>query len=300
MTFPQNLVAVVTGGSRGIGLATASALLERGATAAEALEIVKRGDAQREQRQVGIIDAAGNVATFTGVDCFPWAGGRTGKGYAVQGNILVGKETVDAMALAFESTAGELEERLLAALVAGGNAGGDRRGEQSAALLVVRKRAGYDGQDNFVDISIYDHATPLAELDRLYRLNKLHFTRTRPENLVPVTPAVARELQSIWTERGFYSGPLDGVVDAEFQRLLVDYMGWENYDLRIAEVQAVDLAKGETLRIDREVLDDILEPVLLTCRNEGDRARSHAGRSGGSPQRGRTTGDEVDLVLRVW
>jgi uncharacterized Ntn-hydrolase superfamily protein len=161
------------------------------------------------------------------------------------------------MARAFESTRGELAERLLAALVAGGRAGGDRRGEQSAALLVVRAGAGYDGQDNFVDLSVYDHPTPIAEVARLYELNRLHFRASRPEDLVPVTPEIARELQSIWRERGFWPHPVDGVVDARFQRTLVDYMGWENYDTRIAPVEAVDLARGETLVVDREVLEDI-------------------------------------------
>jgi uncharacterized Ntn-hydrolase superfamily protein len=175
----------------------------------------------------------------------------------VQGNILVSKETVEAMARAYETTSGPLADRLVAALVAGGKAGGDQRGEQSAALLVVRAGAGYDGQDNYIDISVYDHATPIAELERLYRLNSLHFTQSRPENMIPVTADVARELQEIWQKRGFYDGPLDGVVDTTFQQLLVDFMGWENYDLRIAPVQQVNVTAGEPLRIDREVLEDI-------------------------------------------
>jgi uncharacterized Ntn-hydrolase superfamily protein len=248
-------------------------LLARGATAEEALRIILRRDEGREQRQVGIVDAKGNAATWTGKECFAWAGGRVGssgaslaagpgtvvagRGYSAQGNILVSGETVDAMARTFESAPGELAERLLAALVAGGKAGGDQRGEQSAALLVVRAGAGYDGQDNFIDISVYDHATPIAELVRLYQLSRLHFSGSRPENMIPVTAEVARELQEIWQKRGFYDGPIDGVVDAGFQGLLVDFMGWENYDVRIAAVQSVDLAKGETLRLDREVLDDI-------------------------------------------
>ncbi len=249
-------------------------LMARGASAEEALRIVLRKDAGREQRQVGMVDARGNAATWTGKECFAWAGGRVGRegggvaeaapgevvsghGYTAQGNILVSRATVEAMARTFESTPGELADRLLAALLAGGKAGGDQRGEESAALLVVRAGAGYDGQDNFVDISIYDHPTPLAELERLFRLNRLYFTRSRPENMIPVTAEVARELQSIWRERGFYDGPVDGVIDARFQKILVDFMGWENYDVRIPEVQGVDLSKGETLRIDREVLADI-------------------------------------------
>lgn len=249
-------------------------LMAAGATAEEALRIVLRGDEGRALRQVGLVDARGNAASWTGEQCFAWAGGRvgqaagpaaaagpgvvvTGQGYTAQGNILVSAETVEAMAAAFEAAEGALADRLLAALVAGGQAGGDQRGEQSAALLVVRAGAGYDGQDNFVDISVYDHPTPIAELVRLYRLNNLYFTQSRPENLIPITPDIARELQAIWQRRGFYDGPLDGQVDAAFQQILVDFMGWENYDLRIAPVQAVDVAAGEPLVIDREVLEDI-------------------------------------------
>ncbi len=274
-------------------------LLERGATAEEALSILLRNDPLREQRQVGIVDARGHAATWTGKECFAWAGGRIGQagaparavgpdsasvgdvgdiggmggigrvvagsGFTVQGNILVSEATVEAMARAYEATAGELADRLLAALVAGGKAGGDQRGEQSAALLVVRQGAGYDGLDNFIDISIYDHRTPIAELERLYALNRLHFTRSRPENMIPVTPEIAREIQSIWLQRGFDKGPANGVVDARFQKLLVDFMGWENYDIRVENVQRIDLTKGEPLLIDREVLADIRE-VFRTGR----------------------------------
>ena len=176
---------------------------------------------------------------------------RKGRNFGTQ-------ETVDAIAETFEASTGTLAQRLTAALVAGGRAGGDKRGEQSAALVVHRKGAGYDGSDVIVAISVYDHPTPLAELERLVALNDLYFTDSDPADMIEVTPAIARELQEIWIARDFqYDGPADGVVDAEFQRILTDYMGWENYDLRIDEVADVDLAAGETLRIDREVLADI-------------------------------------------
>ena len=113
------------------------------------------------------------------------------------------------------------------------------------------------GSDVVVDISVYDHPTPLAELERLVALNDLYFTDSDPADMVEVTPQIARELQEIWIERDFYDGPADGEVDAEFQSILTDYMGWENYDLRIDEVADVDVEAGETLRIDREVLEDI-------------------------------------------
>ena len=248
------------------------AMMAEGATAEEALRISMRNDPDTGARQVGMVDAHGNAATFTGADAFAWRGGRVGgsdaiatpgvvavgHGYAAQGNILVSQETVDAIAETFEASTGTLAQRLTAALVAGGRAGGDKRGEQSAALVVHRKGAGYDGSDVIVDISVYDHPTPLAELERLVALNDLYFTDSDPADMIEVTPAIARELQEIWIARDFqYDGPADGVVDAEFQRILTDYMGWENYDLRIDEVADVDLKAGETLAIDREVLEDI-------------------------------------------
>ncbi|MBT8401311.1 MAG: DUF1028 domain-containing protein [Rhodothermia bacterium] len=249
-------------------------LMANGASAEEALRILMQNDPDYQERQVGMVDAKGNAASWTGTGTFPWAGGRVGaegkssiageagklivgKGYAAQGNILVSAETVEALATTFEGTEGSLADRLVAALVAGGKAGGDQRGEQSAALLVVRDGAGYDGMDNFIDISVYDHVTPIAELERLYQLNNLYFTQSDPANMIPVSADIATELQRIWKERGFYDGPVDGTVDAEFQQILVDYMGWENYDLRIAPVQSVNVAAGESLLIDREVLEDI-------------------------------------------
>ena len=254
------------------------ALMRSGARADVAMLVQLGVDPDPESRQVGMVDARGRAATWTGAGAFEWRGGTAGgdaiesftnlapeagtmivgEGYAAQGNILVSEATVQAMARTFEAAEGPLAKRLMEALVAGGAAGGDKRGEQSAALVVHQKGAGYDGSDTIVDISVYDHPTPLAELERLYALNDLYFTDSKPENMTEVTPAIAREIQEIWIARGFqFAGPADGVVDAEFQRILTDYMGWENYDLRIDEVAGVDLAAGETLYIDREVLEDI-------------------------------------------
>ena len=288
--FP-NVRAVVPWAQAGVGVVATQSfarldygrkgleLMRLGAAAPEALSILLREDPAPETRQVGMVDAQGRAASWTGAQAFEWRGGQvggdateafapvartagtllTGSGWAAQGNILVSEATVRAMAETFEATTGPLGDRLLAALLAGGAAGGDKRGEQSAALVVVRPGAGYDGDDRTVDVSVYDHPTPLAELARLYALNDLYFTDTDPADLVPVTPEIVRELQTIWAARGFYDGPVDGEVDAQFQRTLADYMGWENYDLRIDEVTGVDLAAGETLQIDREVLEDIRE-----------------------------------------
>lgn len=252
-------------------------LLEKGYTAEEALKEILKSDKDRQQRQVGIVDAKGNAASWTGTECFNYAGGYTknengyvisnknngngkvimGKNFTVQGNILVSEETTKAMAETFCNTEGSLAEKLLASLTAGGKAGGDQRGEQSAALLVVRKNAGYDGSDNFIDISVYDHKTPIKELNRLYKLNKLYFNASKSENMIPITKEIAAELQEIWIKRGFYEGEADGVVDEEFQKILIDFMGWENYDMRIINVKLINLSKGEILKIDKEVLEDI-------------------------------------------
>lgn len=240
-------------------------LMRNGATAEEALRILIANDSARNVRQVGIVDAKGNAASWTGNECFDWAGGRagsnfggkgiivTGKGFAAQGNILVGRETVEALARTFQETPGSLSDKLVAALVAGGKAGGDRRGEQSAALLVKRAGAGYDGTtDDYIDISIYDHPTPLKELERLYALHKLFFFRSTADNLVTIDAALCKELQSILQNKAykgfqFYAGPVNGTFDAVTKKALQDFMGWENYDVRIREDD----------KIDKEVLQDI-------------------------------------------
>nr|NLJ04012.1 DUF1028 domain-containing protein [Bacillota bacterium] len=148
-------------------------LLAEGKTAAEALEILIEGDPGRALRQVGIVDRQGNAASYTGEKCHDWAGGVTGRCYAAQGNILVSEETVQAMARAFEGTEGELAFRLLEALDAGQRAGGDARGRQSAALLVVQEKAGYGGfNDRKVDLRVDDHGQPITELKRIFALHQ--------------------------------------------------------------------------------------------------------------------------------
>lgn len=148
-------------------------LLAQGKSAQDVLDILIHGDAGRDMRQVGIVDSQGNAATFTGDKCHDWAGGITGQNYAAQGNILVSEETVKAMAEAFESTEGELAHRLLEALDAGQGAGGDSRGQQSAAILVVQDKAGYRGfNDVKVDLRVDDHEEPIKELQRIFGLHR--------------------------------------------------------------------------------------------------------------------------------
>src|SRR6478735_6103868 len=162
------------------------ALLREGRSAEETVEALTAADEGRAERQVGVVDGQGRAASFTGAECHDWAGGHTGPGYAAQGNILVSGETVDALAATFEQNGHlSLAERLLECLGAAQAAGGDRRGQQSAALLVVEKDAGYASlSDVVVDLRVDDHEHPIVELRRLYGLHNEIFGITPPEDWV--------------------------------------------------------------------------------------------------------------------
>ena len=218
------------------------ALLENGASPEQAVAILTGDDPQRDYRQVGIIDAQGRTASFTGAQGFAWAGSVQGRNCAAQGNTLAGPEVVESMAQVFEATPGPLAVRLLAALQAGQAAGGDRRGQQSAALLVKRAGGGYGGfDDRYVEISVYDHPAPIAELERLYAIHRLTYFRSEPEQLVKIDAAIASELQQVLRARGFYPGAITGVCDEALLKALRDFMGWENYDERIRDDDLIDL-----------------------------------------------------------
>jgi uncharacterized Ntn-hydrolase superfamily protein len=171
------------------------ALLRQGLAAEEVVRRLTDADEGRDQRQLGIVDAAGRGATYTGSGCHDWAGGRTGDGYAAQGNILVSGETVDALAETFESSSGPLAERLLDALAAAQAAGGDKRGQQSAALLVVRRDGGYGGlSDTLVDLRVDDHEAPVEELRRLYGLHEQLFGSTPRDRWIAVDDELRAEI----------------------------------------------------------------------------------------------------------
>lgn len=156
-------------------------MLGEGRSAHETLDALTATDPRRAQRQAGVVDREGRAATFTGERCTAWAGGRTGRGWAAQGNILTGPEVVDTLAAAFEGTSGALAVRLATALLAADRAGGDRRGRQSAALLVVSEQGGYGGgSDVLVDLRVDDSADPVPELMRLLDLHELYFGRPDP------------------------------------------------------------------------------------------------------------------------
>ena len=167
----------------------------RGSRREEVVRRLTEADDGRDERQLGVVDAQGRGATFTGSACHDWAGGRTGPGYAAQGNILVSGETVDALAESFEASSGPLAERLLEALAAAQAAGGDKRGQQSAALIVVERDGGYAGlSDSLVDLRVDDHEAPIEELRRLYGLHQQLFGSTPREEWLPVDDELRAEI----------------------------------------------------------------------------------------------------------
>lgn len=203
-------------------------LLRGGATAEEVVAQLTAADPDAALRQLGVVDRAGGSATFTGEGCHAWAGGITGPGYAVQGNILVSEETVAAMRAAFESSAGRpLTERLLACLVAAEAAGGDRRGRQSSALLVVESDGGYGGLcDTLVDLRVDDHADPVPELERLYAIHLALFGSTPREEWLIVENALHEEIHERLARLG--------------HRSLAEWAGIENLEERVDGEETID------------------------------------------------------------
>jgi uncharacterized Ntn-hydrolase superfamily protein len=189
-------------------------------------------DDKANQRQVGIVDAKGRSAAFTGKECLDWAGHVTGHGYACQGNILFARDVVEAMARTYESTPGDLPERLLASLAAGQRQGGDRRGMQSAALLVVREKGGYDeGSDRWVDIRVDDHPSPIEELRRIFRLYDMTLlAREDPATLVPLSGDVARGAQQSLQLLGYYTGRLTADWDAATAKSFDKFLSENNFE----------------------------------------------------------------------
>jgi uncharacterized Ntn-hydrolase superfamily protein len=225
------------------------ALMEAGVPAQNALARLVASDPGFEHRQIGMVDAGGQAATFTGTQCMHWAGGGTGPGYACQGNILVGEATVAAMAETFEQTTGGLWDRLVAALAAGQRAGGDSRGQQSAALLVVREGGGYAGRnDRFIDLRIDDHPAPIEELQRLLALHKLYLFRSQPADLLPIDERITRELQGMLQQQSLFDVPASGVYDEATQTAMRRLVGIENLEERWREDGRIDRVVLEFLR----------------------------------------------------
>ncbi len=228
-------------------------LAEGELSAQEVLDRLIAADEERHLRQVGIVDAQGRAAAYTGEECFHWAGHIVGQDYACQGNILVSEDTVQAMARTFETAQGDLADRLVAALEAGQAAGGDSRGRQSASLLVVREKGGYGGfNDRYVDLRVDDHPMPIQELKRLLGLHRLYFLKSKPEDLLPLEGEIAREVQEILHELGYYEGEIHGIYDEPTQKALSRWGGIENLEERLQEDARIDRVVLEFLRQKRK------------------------------------------------
>ena len=234
--------ANLTYGSRGLDL------MEKGISAGEVIKSLTSGDENRVVRQVGIVDREGGAAAYTGTDCNEWAGHVVGDGFACQGNILI-PGTVEAMAQRFEKVrgkSGELADWLVEALTAGQKAGGDKRGRQSAGVLVVRENGGYGGNnDLYLDLRVDDDPYPIKRLKRLVEMHHLYFGEVDPKDLVPLEN-VATDLQILLRQTGYYTGPVTGVFDELTRKALTNLVGMENLEERWS---------GEEDMIDRSVLE---------------------------------------------
>ena len=210
-------------------------LMAGGMPAAEALDAVLEGDDGRDERQAGFVDGRGGAATFTGSGCVHWAGGVTDGTVAAQGNILAGEAVVQELVRAFAAAEGDLSDRLLAALLAGDAAGGDRRGKQSAALLVVREGGGYEGRnDRYIDLRVDDHPDAPSELARLFGVwDDTMLIRNDP--LLDPTPDLVAEVQRRLAGVGRYDGEVSGAYDARTRAALEDWAGWYNLEGRLRE-----------------------------------------------------------------
>src|SRR5215475_5087608 len=215
-------------------------LLREGMSAQEVVDRLTGEDEGRDHRQLGVVDGQGSAATYTGSECMDWAGGRTGANYAAQGNILVNPETVDAMAETFESTTGPLAVRLIDCLAAAQEAGGDSRGQQSSALIVVQRDGGYAGMsDTLVELRVEDHERPIEELRRVYTLHDEIFGVTSRDEWLPVDDELAGELRERLAKLGY---------DGELEDSFTHWTGKENLEDRVDGVQEIDPVVLEALR----------------------------------------------------
>jgi uncharacterized Ntn-hydrolase superfamily protein len=216
------------------------ALLREGLSPQEVVERLTAADEGRDHRQLGVVDSKGRAATYTGAECLDWAGGRTGKCFAAQGNILVSEATVDAIAETFEASSGPLAARLLDCLDAAQAAGGDRRGQQSAALLVVEHGGGYAGLcDEVVDLRVDEHPRPLDELRRIYGMHQAIFGKTPATEWLEVDDDLASELGERLATLGY---------EGELGEALFNWAGKENLEERVDGAERVDPVVLEELR----------------------------------------------------
>ncbi len=224
--------ANVTYGPRGLDLLAAEA-------ADEVVAELTGSDPESAQRQLGVVDRNGQAAAFTGAECFDWAGSKIGDGYTCQGNILTGPEVVENMAAAFESTSGDLAARLLMAMSAGDTVGGDRRGKQSAAMLITREGGGYlGGTDVALDLRVDDHPEPVAELGRIIEVHRLLFPNPRDLDFVDIDDSLAGRMAVALSAAGFETN--SPAYDESLRKALFSWMGNENLEMRWSDDPVVD------------------------------------------------------------
>jgi len=221
-------------------------LLREGHTAAETVETLTGADDEADTRQVGVVGQDGSVAAFTGAECFDVAGDIQGDTYTVQGNILENRETLAAMAEAYEATDGGLPERLLGALHAGNDAGGDSRGEQGAAMYIVKPEGGYDGgNDRWVDVRVDDHDRPIDELERVFKLYDVTLIeRAEPESTRELEGETAEAVLATLADLGFYEGTPGGTFGEEGREALESFRGMNNFENHSLSALEDALARG--------------------------------------------------------
>jgi uncharacterized Ntn-hydrolase superfamily protein len=204
-----------------------------GLSAEETLAALLGADSEAEHRQVGMVDASGNAAAHTGAECFEYAGHFVGENFTCQGNILAGRQVIEAVVAAYQQFEGSFPDRLLAALLAGDRVGGDKRGRQSAGLLIVKEGGGYGGDnDRMIDLRVDDHPDPIPRLQELLAMHRLYFGKSDVAARIAIDAAIARELQSMLSKQGHYKGEINGLWDEETQEGFWAFVGMENLEER--------------------------------------------------------------------